>query len=518
MGFKSKKESAVDKVYPLRNLWDGRKPTITSGFKTHNPDRTSHDGVDFFYRWLDADIAMPTSDGGAIRKNGRRKWWIPPGTVAVAAASGVVSRASRIGTGWRCWVDHGNGERTGYFHGSTLLVKKGDTVAAGEPLLIVGDSPTGNDGTHLHFEVSPILVYEPKDPRRWLRGARHLPAEEANETPGPVTSGLSSKRNRSANVKNARNPLVARASLSLTDRAALQPTIDAMAELPGVVCVCVGAPRRKGRWHNNDVALCVHVQKKRPLGELDVPERLEEQFPNIPLDILEVGTPKAHYLDAKDMVKASGGRSGAITCLTAYEGTVYALLSGHVVLPYAGHAIRRDYSGGCRVDFHDAGGAYYTGVVVAGHLGEGRAMDYALVKVDTPAVGIADLHHVATRGYPPHRIRSSFPAVNAELTQYSPLSGRRRPFVGRRRQQSISTIQLELPDGTLGTYDDTIVVDSTSSGAFSRPGDSGSLVVDTEKRVVGTVLGGDDAGTIQYVLPIWEMQNKLGEKAKWFWR
>ena len=162
----------LEKFWPLACLDDGRKPQITSGFYTENQSRSSHKGVDMFFKWLDTDPDVIVGDGGAIRKNGKRRWGYPAGSVAIAAADGVVQIAGKTATGWRCWVDHGNGERTGYFHGAALLVKAGDVVEAGTPLICVGDNPRGFDAQHLHFEVSPVGRYAPMNPRKWLEGAK----------------------------------------------------------------------------------------------------------------------------------------------------------------------------------------------------------------------------------------------------------------------------------------------------------------------------------------------------------
>jgi hypothetical protein len=167
---------ALAKFWPLRCLADGRKPIITSGFYSDNPSRPTHRGVDMFFRWLDSDPNVPVGDGGAIRRKGKRRWWIPPNTFAVAAAAGIVQRAGDTRTGFRVWVDHGNGERTGYFHGWALAggLTVGSVVEAGQPLITVGDNPRGHDATHLHFEVSPVGRYDPANPRKWLEGATFL--------------------------------------------------------------------------------------------------------------------------------------------------------------------------------------------------------------------------------------------------------------------------------------------------------------------------------------------------------
>lgn len=164
------------RFWPLLALADGRQPVITSGFHTRNPSRPTHNGVDLFYRYEDSDPAVPAGNGGAVIKNGERRWWIPPGTMAVAADDGVVATTGRLRTGLRCWVDHGNGLRTGYFHLLTLEVRQGQRVEAGQPLGEVGHNPSVDDPAHLHFEVSPVGVYRPMDPETLLEVAEVMPA------------------------------------------------------------------------------------------------------------------------------------------------------------------------------------------------------------------------------------------------------------------------------------------------------------------------------------------------------
>jgi murein DD-endopeptidase MepM/ murein hydrolase activator NlpD len=172
----------IPKIYPLSVLPDGRLPTVTSGFKTKNPSRPNHDGCDFFYRY-DPTIDPPVKqgDGGATTgADGKPKWFIPSGIIgstALAAADGVVSEAGNSKTGWRCWVDHGDGMRTGYFHLRELSVQKGDHVRLGDALGRVGDNPADIDAQHLHFEVSPIGTYQPTDPEVWLQGATYFKQE-----------------------------------------------------------------------------------------------------------------------------------------------------------------------------------------------------------------------------------------------------------------------------------------------------------------------------------------------------
>jgi murein DD-endopeptidase MepM/ murein hydrolase activator NlpD len=145
-----------------------RKPQITSQFR--KPDRPDHDGCDFFYRWEPGDQPAFVGDGGCEGKdlNGNPKWVVPYGTWALAAAPGVVQSVGPSPTGFRVWVDHGNGLRSGYFHLSSTPRLPGDHVSTGASIGLVGDNPKDQDGRHLHFEVSLVEKYEPLDPEKYL--------------------------------------------------------------------------------------------------------------------------------------------------------------------------------------------------------------------------------------------------------------------------------------------------------------------------------------------------------------
>lgn len=163
------------KVYPLPQLDDGRRPKITSAFKSKNPGRPKHNGCDLFYRWQESDGPVRLGDGGATRgPDGKPKWFIPSGVRAIAAAPGFVVKADNSPTGWRVWIRHNDGYDTGYFHLRNLLVSAGAAVPAGQPLGEVGDNPVDIDAEHLHFEVSPSDRYAPIDPEIWLADADYF--------------------------------------------------------------------------------------------------------------------------------------------------------------------------------------------------------------------------------------------------------------------------------------------------------------------------------------------------------
>ena len=77
----------------------------------------------------------------------------PMGANFVAANDGIVTKAEMSsGYGNMVMIDHGGGISTLYAHGSEILVKAGQIVKRGEPVLKVGS--TGfSTGAHAHFEV-----------------------------------------------------------------------------------------------------------------------------------------------------------------------------------------------------------------------------------------------------------------------------------------------------------------------------------------------------------------------------
>jgi murein DD-endopeptidase MepM/ murein hydrolase activator NlpD len=79
----------------------------------------------------------------------------------------VVRRAGeRGGYGQALEIDHGDGVVTLYGHASELLVREGDRVDPGQPILRVG-STGRSTGAHLHFEVR--VGGRPVDPGRALK-------------------------------------------------------------------------------------------------------------------------------------------------------------------------------------------------------------------------------------------------------------------------------------------------------------------------------------------------------------
>ncbi len=174
----------LERAYPLRKLLDGRSPQITSRHAIHNRERSNHYGADLFYRFDGTkDAPMRIGDGGRTAK-----WIIPPGTMACAAAAGVVVNCGPSRTGHRLWIRHEGGEvATGYFHlqNLTAAVKLGATLELGVELGLVGHNPSPeHDAIHLHFELyrgniaadvkAGLYPRGTMDPERFLAGATYL--------------------------------------------------------------------------------------------------------------------------------------------------------------------------------------------------------------------------------------------------------------------------------------------------------------------------------------------------------
>jgi murein DD-endopeptidase MepM/ murein hydrolase activator NlpD len=90
----------------------------------------------------------------------------PYGSPIVAAARGRISYVGQEdGYGLTVEIDHGRGMVTRYAHASRALVKRGQQVARGDTIALVGRSGLAA-GPHVHYEV--MVNGEPKNPRYYI--------------------------------------------------------------------------------------------------------------------------------------------------------------------------------------------------------------------------------------------------------------------------------------------------------------------------------------------------------------
>jgi biotin carboxyl carrier protein len=131
----------------------------------------------------------PGNCPGGVYYYGGIDYAVPVGTPIEAAAAGTVTEARKDagGYGWHVRIQHDGGYMTIYGHGSKLLVSKGDTVEAGQVIMLSGN--TGNSsGPHLHFEVRKDG--RPIDPAPLLVGEPETETEPQPPTPEPVPGRL----------------------------------------------------------------------------------------------------------------------------------------------------------------------------------------------------------------------------------------------------------------------------------------------------------------------------------------
>lgn len=91
----------------------------------------------------------------------------PVGTVAVAPAAGVIAFAGPIGGNLFVTVDHGGGLTSTFSWVSQLLVRRGGSVAVGQPVALTGWAhPASAVTPSLHFGVRLDGAYQ--DPLDYL--------------------------------------------------------------------------------------------------------------------------------------------------------------------------------------------------------------------------------------------------------------------------------------------------------------------------------------------------------------
>ncbi len=142
-------------VYPVPSLGD-RHAAISSGFGTprSDPDGTKrkHLGADLMFQRRSSRDLIDVYPAGTV--NGTKGYVMPDDIPALAASAGVVRYAKWTAVGFTAIVRHASGWATYYTHMTSLAVARGDRIATGQPIGIIGGSPLdGAHLKHLHFEL-----------------------------------------------------------------------------------------------------------------------------------------------------------------------------------------------------------------------------------------------------------------------------------------------------------------------------------------------------------------------------
>lgn len=212
-------------------------------------------------------------------------------------------------------------------------------------------------------------------------------------------------------------------------------------------------------------------------------------------------------LDHTDEVRAGGGeraRDSTLSAICRDGQDVLLLTSGHGVLPFDSDGrVMSEYvetkSKPARIVIRDGAERIFVGRVLMGAFAGGQCRDWAIVRVPNMAPPLYDAWHAATGRTPPFRIRQASLSEGTPIWHISRLLRRPQRARGVVVDADVATADVKVSDGSTRTYANLILAEGDNGIPFSVSGESGSLVVDDEQRVVGTVIAGD--GTRSYVLP-----------------
>ena len=266
--------------------------------------------------------------------------------------------------------------------------------------------------------------------------------------------------------------------------------------LPGVIGVFDGL-------HRSQRAVHVHVDRRGGAGPF--PSKIEGH----PLRVTRCSLPEAQAVDIKDALWQSGGsapRESTITCILRQGNRLFVLGSGHGMLPYASNNLlalsfdHQQHSAPVNVTIFDGSGGFYRGRLLWGRLAGGSALDYGLMRLTQISDADYDDWHGAVSGFPPYPASADAVRVGDDVWHLSRFANRPNRIMGKVSKLALSTTDITLPDGRVGKYANVIVVRGTNTQRFSERGESGSLIVNSAQRVIGTIVGG--TGSESYVLPI----------------
>ncbi len=312
----------------------------------------------------------------------------------------------------------------------------------------------------------------------------------------------------------------------LNARAVFRQALPKLFHRKHVVACGLGFKQIEGRW-TDELSLVVSVERKMPPEALTPDDLIPREVDGFPTDVQETGRfhaltvdPRARHRPAQPGLSVGHYRvtAGTFGYLVRREGELFILSNNHVLADTNAAAIgdpilqpaRLD--GGelsrdriatltdfVRLDFGEApatGGwlAWLTTLInalaslfgLSGRLqpirlGEaGNLMDAALARVDDPALVVPNWPQIgALAGV-------NRPRLGAEVQKFGRTSGYTRGVI---RQIDVA-VNVEY-SGRTAHFIDQVMTDGMSQG-----GDSGSAVLDMERRAVGLLFAGSERATL----------------------
>lgn len=286
---------------------------------------------------------------------------------------------------------------------------------------------------------------------------------------------------------------------------------------PGVNLVGIGIGEKVvANKRTGELCVKVLVARKYPKGKIARAERIPSLVGGIPTDIEGVGYAKKFQIpNQRRQRPVPGGASGSLgpeAVQTRYAGTLGVVVAGQAA-PQTLYVVSNNHvladenraTPGAAVvqpatlDGGDSGDrvAALTRFVALQFNNASNLMDAAIAQFDA-----------ATRATPEILgLGAPTGATDPALNQLVRKSGRTTGLTeGVVRTLHFDAFNIQYEQGFV-RMDDVMVIEGVA-GAFSRPGDSGSAIVDAQGRVVGLLFAGSD--TVTFAIPAPRILREFG--------
>jgi hypothetical protein len=292
--------------------------------------------------------------------------------------------------------------------------------------------------------------------------------------------------------------------------------------------VATGIGRKIQRGARTD-ALCVvcSVSRKLPAPELAFLDLVPASLDGVPTDVVETGPIRALASRTERVRPAPGGTSiahrdvtaGTLGCLVQKNGELFILSNNHVLAnsnaaragdpilqpgPHDGGTSPRDRIAVLHEfvpirfpeapsDCQLAGVAALAWNGAAGLLGSMTRLRPVRVQAEANLVDAALARPLEERDVSPEILEIGLVAGlgRGELGQAIQKSGRTTGLTRGRIEQTDVTVDVQYGPGLVARFTDQLL-----AGAMSQGGDSGSAVLDDERRLVGLLFAGSETTTV----------------------